>query len=256
MLFHQPSNSVGNYNFNTMVHTEEYAPHFHKNLEVLIVQDGEVSVTVGGVTVCARVGEAVLVLSNQIHSFVPKEQSRVWVAVFSEDFVPKFVAETKGRQGSTPLFTLSPSVGMLVRDHLIEHEGSLLMKKACLYALCDAYSAAVTWETRTNKSDSMVGALLDWLAEHYAEDVTLIGAARYFGYEYHYFSQLLSGRYNINFRRLLNQYRVEAAIDLLEHTALPITDIALKSGFQTIRSFNHTFREYTGRTPREYREKQ
>jgi len=147
-------------------------------------------------------------------------------------------------------------VGMLVRDHLIEHEGSLLMKKACLYALCDAYSAAVTWETRTNKSDSMVGALLDWLAEHYAEDVTLIGAARHFGYEYHYFSQLLSGRYNINFRRLLNQYRVEAAIDLLEHTALPITDIALKSGFQTIRSFNHTFREYTGRTPREYREKQ
>ena len=255
MIFHQPSNSLGNYNYNaTTYQGEEYAPHFHTNLEVLFVLQGEASVTVNGVTVTPSAGEAVLVLPNQIHTFVAAENSVVWVAVFSEDFVPKFVNETKGQCGRTPLFALTPAVQGLLMENMIEHDCSLLMKKACLYALCDSYKNAVTWEVRADKSDSLVGDLLEWLTTHYAENVTLKGAAQQFGYEYHYFSHLLSREYGINFRRLLNQYRVEEAAHLLESTTLSITDIALKSGFQTIRSFNHVFREHMGKSPREYRE--
>ncbi len=254
MIFHQPSNSLGNYNYNAIIYkAEEYTPHFHTNLEVLFVLEGAVLVTVNGVAVMPHAGQAVMVLPNQIHSFVADENSAVWVAVFSEDFVPKFVNDTKGLCGNTPLFTLTPAVAGLLLENMVEKDCSLLMKKACLYALCDGYHKSVTWEVRADKSDSLVGDLLDWLISHYAENVSLKGAAQHFGYEYHYFSHVLSCEYGINFRRLLNQYRVEAAVHLLESTTLPITDIALKSGFQTIRSFNHVFREHMGKTPRDYR---
>lgn len=255
MIFHQPANSVGNYNYNaTLYSADEYAPHFHKNPEVLLVLRGEAEVTVSGSTVRPTKGQAVLVLPNQIHTFKVEADSDIWVAVFSEEFVPKFINDIKGRQGSTSLFTPPAAVWQLVQDEMVARECDLVMKKACLYALCAAYAREVNWQVRTDKSDFLVGDLLDWLAQHYAENVTLKGAAVQFGYEYHYFSHLLSRQYNINFRRLLNRYRVEAAVHLLESTALPITDIALKSGFQTIRSFNHVFREYTGKSPREYRE--
>lgn len=254
MIFHQPMNSVGNYNYNATFYTaDEYAPHFHKNAEVLLVLKGAVDVTVSGMVVRPTAGQAVLVLPNQIHTFKADADSCVWVAVFSEEFVPKFLNDTKGRQGSTPLFTPPSAVWQLLLTEMVENDCDRMMKKACLYALCAAYEREVTWQQRADKSDFLVGDLLDWLALHYAENVTLKGAAQHFGYEYHYFSHLLSQQYNINFRRLLNQYRVEAAVHLLESTSLPITDIALKSGFQTIRSFNHVFREYTGRSPREYR---
>ena len=36
MIYHQPGNSLGNYNYNTYFYTgKEYAPHFHKNLELI-----------------------------------------------------------------------------------------------------------------------------------------------------------------------------------------------------------------------------
>ncbi|MGH2873307.1 MAG: bifunctional transcriptional activator/DNA repair enzyme AdaA [Solirubrobacteraceae bacterium] len=47
--------------------------------------------------------------------------------------------------------------------------------------------------------------------------------------------------------------RVHFARCLLEETDLPITDIALVSGFRSIRGFNHDFRASFGRSPSEIR---
>ena len=95
--------------------------------------------------------------------------------------------------------------------------------------------------------------MLNWIGENAAEDITLKQLAQTFGYDYHYLSRLLTNEYGINFRQLVNQYRVDAAIHLLESTDIPITQIALKSGFQNVRTFNHVFKEFLGHTPREHR---
>ena len=82
---------------------------------------------------------------------------------------------------------------------------------------------------------------------------TLKQAAALFGYEYPYLSRLLNRNFAISFTELLAGYRVEHALRLLQETALPITDIAERSGFQSIRSFNLSFKKYTGQTPAYYR---
>jgi transcriptional regulator GlxA family with amidase domain len=53
----------------------------------------------------------------------------------------------------------------------------------------------------------------------------------------------------MHFSRYVNLFRVDAATELLQHTDLPITEIALQSGFQSIRNFNRVFLEITGKTP-------
>jgi AraC-like DNA-binding protein len=198
-------------------------------------------------------GQWALVLSNQIHSFVVPQDAVVWVAVFSEEYVPAFVAQTKGMQGTAPVFWVSEPVSALVEHTLMTEEAGRLMKKACFYAVCDEYLTQVPLETRQDKSNFLVGQLLDWISVNYTENISLKMAAELFGYEYHYLSRLLNRNYAISFTELLASYRVEHAEKLLRETSLPATRIAELSGFQSIRSFNLAFKKMTGQTPNNYR---
>lgn len=62
--------------------------------------------------------------------------------------------------------------------------------------------------------------------------------------------------FNISFTNFLNIYRLETAVKLLEETDKKITDIALESGFQSVRSFNNSFRLKFGISPSEYKKNQ
>ena len=254
MIFHQPSNSRGNYNYNAITYCDkEYAPHFHKNMEVIGVLSGSLFVTVNGVSKILHQGEWALVLSNQIHSFRVDGDSEIWVTVFSEEYVPSFVNVVKDKQGSDYAFSLSKPVENLVRNKLMIDSTSRMMRKACLYAICDEFLAQTSLEPRQERTTFLVGQLLDWISANYTKDVSLKQAAALFGYEYHYLSRLLNRNFAINFIGLLTGYRVEHALRLLQETNLPITQIAELSGFQSIRSFNLSFKKFTGKTPADYR---
>lgn len=52
----------------------------------------------------------------------------------------------------------------------------------------------------------------------------------------------------------LNRVRIEKSCSNLLHTNLPISNIALDSGFGDLRFFNRQFKRFVGITPREYRQ--
>ena len=54
----------------------------------------------------------------------------------------------------------------------------------------------------------------------------------------------------------INKFRMEKAITLITSTALSFTEIAEKVGFTTSRYFSTAFKQYTGETPTQYKEKQ
>lgn len=254
MIFHQPGNSRGNYNYNVFTYRgKDYAPHFHKNMELIVVQEGEVVLTVNGRTKSATAGMWALILSNQIHSFQVPETAQIWVAVFSLEYVPEFVSHIAGKQGTDFVFEPRSAVGELIRQEIMARAGTVMMRKACFYAVCDAFLEQVPLETRQDKGSFLVGQVLDWIAVNYTQDITLRQAAELFGYEYHYLSRLLNRDFAISFTQLLSSYRVEQAAQLLRSTDMPVTQIAAKSGFQSIRSFNLSFKNMLGCTPSVYR---
>ena len=253
-IFHQPQNSKSNYNFNSTIYNEtDWAPHFHRGLELIYVMKGTLSLTVQQMKKELKEGDFALVLSNQIHSLRSSLESETLVVVFSEDFVPKFTSLTKGKQAKEISFKVSDTVANLVKEYLTKEETSILMKKSCFYAVCSEFLSQMELEERRDKSDFVMGELLDYIAEHYTENLSLRLLAEKYGYEYHYLSRLLSKNYNINFKELLNRYRTEKALELLQETDMSITEVALKSGFQSIRNFNLIFKEATGVSPNEYR---
>jgi AraC-like DNA-binding protein len=94
--------------------------------------------------------------------------------------------------------------------------------------------------------------LLMYIDEHYNEDISLSFAAEMMNFSESHFSRVFKKMTGINFVTYLNAVRIEQAADMLKNTHAKVTDIALSCGFGNVRSFNRTFKDYTGYTPTQF----
>ena len=51
------------------------------------------------------------------------------------------------------------------------------------------------------------------------------------------------------------QFRLRKAAELLQHSTLPVLEIATQSGFNNLSNFNRQFKKYYQITPSQYRKK-
>ena len=99
-----------------------------------------------------------------------------------------------------------------------------------------------------------LGRSLEYISLHYNEAITLDDAAALSGFSRYHFSRLFKEYMECTFYDYLTDLRVKAAEAMLAGEDLPITEIALRSGFLSISTFNRTFRQKNGCTPKEYRD--
>jgi AraC-like DNA-binding protein len=255
MIFHQPSNSGGAFAYNRFWYTNRrFRPHFHRNFEVIYVGQGSLHITVGQRQRTVQPGQFALVLPNEVHAFTPDEDTSYWVGVFSADFLQAFASSAEGKEGSDFVFACEESAKQFVRAHLMEVEHPYVYSmKACLYTLCDAYCSQIDLRPRQEKGGLLLAAVTDFIATHYREKISLQDLAAALGYNYHYLSKRINGIFRQSFSEVLNAYRLDKALTLLKTTDQEATEIALESGFQSVRSFNAYFKARTGMTPSQYR---
>lgn len=256
MLFHQPQNSVGNYAYNANIFDDvEFLPHFHRNFELIYIISGQVQCTAGEKTALLSAGTFAMILSNEIHSLKSVEESRCWIGVFSGDFVNAFTKKVQGKGGSNFVFHCERSIADFLKIHLLhEQQPPIYLLKACLYAVCNEYEKQICLCTRTDKSGLLMQAIVDYISQNYQNPISLSQMAERLGYNYHYLSKCFHRIFSMPFTVFLNSYRLEIALALLVETDKEIAEIALESGFQSIRNFNTFFKSYTGTTPIKYRQ--
>ncbi|MBQ8893751.1 MAG: helix-turn-helix transcriptional regulator [Clostridia bacterium] len=255
MIFHQAGNSLANYNYNTSFYTDTvWEHHFHKNPEIICVLEGAVRCTVNGENYRLAAGEFGLCLPYEIHRYQPEENSRYWVIVFSEDYVRLFAKQMVGKRGDRFGFRCELAVEQYVRAQLIENPApSTFTLKSCLYALCGQYLNAVRLRERDGKEFRAISSVSEYIRQNHTNKISLSEIAEKLGYDYNYMSRFFRNIFNMTFTEFVNIYRLETALDLLENTDKSITAVALESGFQSVRTFNHFFKNNTGKTPTEYR---
>ncbi len=258
MIKHQFKNSLANYNYNAYTYFGvTWSAHFHSNFELIYVIDGSLSLTVNGDSDTVEANEYALILPNQIHAIVPDGHAKYWIAVFSEQYVSHFASQIRELEGERSVFCCDTDTDTFVKSKLIFSESSAVMiKKACFYAVCDCYSRQTVFKQRSYQKSELICEILDYIAAHYTERLTLASVGDCFGYEPHYLSRLLSDNYQISFSSLVNEHRVNHATRLIETTDLKVADIAMQSGFSSIRNFNYAFKQITGATPTEYVKRQ
>ena len=95
---------------------------------------------------------------------------------------------------------------------------------------------------------------IDYIRNHYNEDISLEMIAGKVFVNPAYFSQLFKKETGCGFNDYLNSLRLENAKILLRQPFLKINEVADMSGYNSIAYFNRIFKKYVGVTPSEYRE--
>jgi len=122
-----------------------------------------------------------------------------------------------------------------------------------LYAVCDEYLKQNKLVEAKDKQSILMNDIVDYVENNYKKQISLNQLADSLGYEYCYFSKLFNKLFSMSFNSYINTYRFNAASEMLINTDMPVTEIAYESGFQSIRSFNNTFKNLSGRSPSDFR---
>ena len=93
--------------------------------------------------------------------------------------------------------------------------------------------------------------IVHYMGEH-TDAVTLKDIAKHFSYHPNYISTLLRREIGKSFSEILLELRMERALSLLRGTSLAIEKIALMLGYSNSSNFYKAFREYYGKSPRDY----
>ena len=240
------------------------SPHFHKNFELLLVMDGTCRYTVGSEDYLLQAGDAIFVLPFQVHHFEVGEGARVRCLTFSELLILTLAKQLEKKKLSTPVFHPTDitaryfldSVNMLFGPRSDNNsqlpQAKRISLKGLLYTIGGELIDQVT-PVAAGGTDMVVMDVVNYIADNFKSNISLHDVADAKGYNYQYLSRIFNQTFGINFKTMLNQYRTNHALELLRDSELPLTEIAFESGFQSIRSFDHVFRERFGKSPKEFR---
>ena len=84
-------------------------------------------------------------------------------------------------------------------------------------------------------------------------EITLEMVSDEFGISISYLSMLLKKEKGIKFNKYLIKVRMEKAMELLKYTNDKIITIAKQTGYNEVYYFSHSFKKFTGTSPKEYR---
>lgn len=98
-----------------------------------------------------------------------------------------------------------------------------------------------------------INEILDYINNHYMEDMYLDGLSEQFGISSSYLSKLIKDHSGMNFVSYLASLRIEMAKRLLMETKMSITEIYEKCGFNNRTTFIRTFKKTTGLPPSDFR---
>lgn len=80
-------------------------------------------------------------------------------------------------------------------------------------------------------------ALLAYINENYAEDITLEGMAEHFGYSKYYFSRMFNAALGTSITDYVSSVRLMRALDMLRRTGCTVSDAAFSCGFSSLPTF-------------------
>jgi len=92
-----------------------------------------------------------------------------------------------------------------------------------------------------------------YISTHCAQKLTLENVAAYSGYSKYHFARMFKAYSGMSFYDFFLRQRVLLCEKLLSDPTLSVTEVALRSGFGSIATFNRIFKQYEKMTPTEYR---
>lgn len=238
-----------------------YPPHLHKQLELVYVLSGSISVTIGDETQELYTGDLAVSFPNTIHCLQTNEKSEIILLIFDSyllDLPSNYFIEKRPRHPFLLKKQLHKDVSYCMHSLLevkTPYEAGLeisLIKGFLIILFCRILEPLVLTETHPDDLN-LVHQVLVYIDNHFTEPLTLEQVATKLNTSKFYLSRIFNHQLNSSFNFYLNQQRVLLAQFFLVSTSLTITDISFRSGFESLRTFYRAFHSICQMTPTKYR---
>lgn len=253
VMEYQNENFDGQYDFRIRLHGGwKMAQNIHEYSEFLYCKRGNGHVTVNGRGIELSEGQLVWIPPNYVHQYHFDDGEQI-CAVFSNDFIPLFFKELNNKSYRVSAVRMS-GFETLFEDFLRVKKNDKLRICGYLNLICSKVMSEAKLDDKKLSDGILYQKIISYISKSYMQDITLSSVAAKFGYNVKYLSHTLHTLTGIDFRRLLNFYRLNHAKSLLEGLGdINISFVAQESGFKSLNTFNREFKKMMGMTPGEYK---
>lgn len=252
--------NIGSYHYN-----------WHKELELMILLDGEIEVCSDGMKKILYPGDTILINSNKGHATLAhKPDSIAMVLHLHPEFFTDYYENVDYLyfDCQSAEDTRYDKAFIQIRGYLSEMilsqgrdtpEYKLLFKSAfysLLHTIILNFPPTEVQSSAYNLSKNKfhaINKIIKYIDNNYKKKITLDDLSKISLYNSNYISQLFKSNLGINFYDYLTRIRLREATYELGHTDKTISDIALSNGFPDIKAFNSAFKSNFNKTPSEYR---
>lgn len=234
-------------------------PHFHSNIEIVCVLDGEIEATINGIKKTLPKGSISVANSYDVHGYSTPGRSNILVLIIPVDIVNGFnvVMQAKTfRENFLPECDCSNEIKAAMSKMIpYDNTHDSLIAKGYSYEILGLLAERLGLADRKIRFDSMelMRNILLYLEHNFIRDLTLESLAKKYGYNRSYLSRVFNSCLRCGFNHYINIRRARYAAYLIRSTSASLTEISYQSGFNNTRRFNRSFLMCYNLTPMEYR---
>lgn len=254
--------------------TESYEAHWHSALEIILPLENIYTVIAHGDTIVLQPGEILIVPPGEVHELNAPATGKRFIYIMNISPLTKLKGFARIASIMSHSLLVSeithPNIYADVYDLLVQirneyfsnHEFAELTIQSLLLNLFvklgenHSQQENVFTNTKPSKQKEYIQLFndaLEYIDNHYTEDISLDYIAGQTGFSKFHFSRLFKQYTGYNFSDYLCFRRIKEAEKKLENPDYSITDVAISSGFASISTFNRLFKQQKGCTPSEYR---
>lgn len=252
--------------------------HWHDEIEIIYILEGSRNVGVNNQIYHLETGDILLIGSRDIHYIFPQPNLSKWMVIqFDSHLFDHYSMELSDKKYIKSLFInskkhinnkldinvhkeLEKQILLLAEEYEQKKEGYHMALKARLYDLIVTLVRQVSIQddsslqkSKQTKKLESVDLVIQYIEEHYDEEISLEEIAKISNFSTFYFAHFFKEITGMTFGQYLNSYRIRKAEWYLTNRQEPISQIAFKVGFNSINTFNRTFKEENGCSPTQYR---
>lgn len=108
-------------------------------------------------------------------------------------------------------------------------------------------------DTKIDEYSEKFGLVMKYIDANYMYDISLEQLADVAGYSKYHFSRIFKQYNSISYLQYINARRIKNAEILLLNPDISITEVAMRSGFKSLTTFNRIFKEIKHCTPTDFK---
>ena len=247
--------------------------HWHDEFEIIYVRSGFLTVSISGESYIGKTGEAFVVSPGNLH-LMGSQSGTVdyytflfplkYISFRTDDMLDEKLLEplNSGHLMICPRVndTAKELCEQLIKIYEAKNDESeskittqVRTKIILLQFILEMWKKGFVIENDTSGRNTVEKEMVSYIQQNFTGKISL----REFGEQFHLSEKNISRYFKEHFHITLSQYvtylRLEHAKQLLQDTDIPVTDVAMQSGYQNVSYFIRSFQKAYAVSPLKYR---